>query len=50
MNIARIAFGIIYLGGAVADVTLTVLNGLESYHNFADGALVSFFIGSLGQH
>ena len=43
MNIARIIFGIIFLGGAVANITLTVLNGPESYHSFADGALLSFY-------
>ena len=40
MKIARIAFGIIYLGGAVANIMLTVINGPESYRSFAD---VSFF-------
>ncbi len=43
MNIARIVFGIFYLGGAVANITLTVLNGPEFYHSFADWALLSFY-------
>ena len=43
MNIARIAFGILYLGGALANVTLTVLNSPQSYHSFADAALIPFY-------
>ena len=43
MNVARITFGILYLGGALANITLTVLNGPESYHSFADGTLLSFY-------
>ena len=43
MNIARIAFGILYLGGAVANITLTVLNGPQSYHSFADATLIPFY-------
>ena len=44
MNIARIIFGIIYLLGAVTNITLTVINGPESYHSFADN---TFFPGYL---
>ena len=40
MNIARIIFGIIYLLGATANITLTVIYGPEIYRGFAD---VSFF-------
>lgn len=43
MNIARIIFGIIYLGGAVANIILTVLNSPQSYHSFADAALIPFY-------
>jgi len=43
MNIARIVFGILYLGGAIANTTLTVLNGPEFYHSFADWALIPFY-------
>ena len=43
MNIARIAFGILYLGGALANIILTVLNSPQSYHSFADEALIPFY-------
>jgi len=43
MNIARIVFGILYIGGAIANTTLTVLNGPEFYHSFADWALIPFY-------
>ncbi len=43
MNIARIVFGILYLGGAVANTTLTILNGTEFYYSFADAALIPFY-------
>ena len=43
MNIARILFGILYLGGAIANITLTVVNSPESYHSFADDALIDFY-------
>ena len=36
MNIARIIFGAIYLLGAIANITLSVINGSESYIGFAD--------------
>ena len=36
MNVARIIFGIIFLLGAMANITLTIVNGPESYHSFAD--------------
>jgi len=40
MNIARIGFGIIYLLGAIANITLVTINGSQSYIGFAD---VTFF-------
>ena len=43
MNIARIVFGIVYLGGALANITLTVLNSPQSYNAFADKALIPFY-------
>lgn len=43
MNIARIVFGILYLGGAVANIALTVINSPESYNSFADEALIAFY-------
>ncbi|MFC1953397.1 hypothetical protein ACFLWR_04630 [Chloroflexota bacterium] len=36
MNIARIIFGVIYLLGAIANITLVTLNGSQSYIAFAD--------------
>jgi hypothetical protein len=42
MKIARIVFGILYLGGAIANITLIVVNGPESSHGFADNALLPF--------
>jgi hypothetical protein len=36
VNVARIIFGIIFLLGAMANITLTIVNGPESYHSFAD--------------
>lgn len=43
MKIARIFFGIVYLGGATANITLTALNSPQSYYGFADGALIPFY-------
>ena len=43
MNIARIAFGILYLSGALANITLTLLNSPQSYNIFADEALIPFY-------
>lgn len=43
MKTARIAFGILYLGGALANITLTVLNSPQSYNAFADEALIPFY-------
>ena len=43
MNLARIVFGILYLGGALANITLTVLNSPQSYHSFADATLIPFY-------
>ena len=36
MNVARIIFGIIYLLGAATNTLLASINGVESYHAFAD--------------
>ena len=36
MNIARTVFGIIYLLGAIANITLVTINGSQSYIGFAD--------------
>ena len=43
MKIARIAFGILYLGGAAANITLSLLNSPASYYPFADAALLPFY-------
>jgi len=43
MNIARIVFGIIYLLGALANITLTVLSGPESYKSFADASFFPWY-------
>lgn len=43
MKIARIVFGIMYLGGALANITLTLLNSPQSYNTFADKALIPFY-------
>jgi hypothetical protein len=43
MNILRFIFGIIYLGGAIANITLTALNSPQSYYSFADAALIPFY-------
>ena len=43
MKIARIAFGLLYLSGAVTNTILVILNGPASYNSFADAALLSFY-------
>jgi len=43
MNVARIIFGIIYLLGAVANITLVVINGSESYIGFANATFFSWY-------
>lgn len=43
MNVARIIFGIIYLLGAVANITLSALNGTESYIEFADDTFFPWY-------
>jgi len=40
---ARIAFGILYLGGAVANITLVVINGSQSYIGFADATFFPWY-------
>jgi len=36
MNVARIIFGIFFLLGALTNILLASINGVESYHAFAD--------------
>ena len=36
MNVAKIIFGVIYLLGAIANITLVTINGSQSYIGFAD--------------
>lgn len=41
MNVARIIFGIIFLLGAITNILLASINGVESYKAFADN---TFFL------
>ena len=43
MNVARIIFGIVYLLGATANITLTLINGTESYRGFADASFFPWY-------
>ncbi|MFC2060869.1 hypothetical protein ACFLTZ_07315 [Chloroflexota bacterium] len=43
MNIARIVFGIIYLLGAIANSTLVIINGSQSYIGFADASFYFWY-------
>ena len=43
MNIARIVFGIIYLLGAIANITLVTINGSQSYIGFADATFFPWY-------
>ena len=43
MNVARMVFGIIYLLGATANITLTVINGSGSYRGFADASFFPWY-------
>ena len=43
MNIARIIFGIIYLLGALANITLVTINGSQSYIGFADASFFPWY-------
>ena len=43
MDIARIIFGIIYLGGAVANVTLTAIYKPKSYYGVADASFFPWY-------
>lgn len=43
MNIARIIFGIIYLLGATANITLVAINGSQSYIGFADTSFFAWY-------
>ena len=43
MNIARFIFGIIYLLGAIANITLVTINGSQSYIGFADATFFPWY-------
>ena len=43
MNVARIIFGIIYLLGAIANITLVTINGAQSYIGFADATFFPWY-------
>ena len=43
MKIARIGFGIIYLLGAIANITLVTINGSQSYIGFADATFFPWY-------
>jgi hypothetical protein len=43
MNVARIIFGAIYLLGAAANISLTVINGPQSYIGFADNTFFPWY-------
>lgn len=43
MNIARYIFGTIFLLGAIANTTLTILNGAESYVTFTDTTFFAWY-------
>ena len=43
MNIARFIFGIIYLLGAIANITLVTINGSQSYIKFADATFFPWY-------
>ncbi len=43
MNVARIIFGIIYLLGATANITLVTINGSQSYIGFADASFFPWY-------
>jgi len=43
MNVARIIFGIIYLLGAIANITLVTINGSQSYIGFADATFFPWY-------
>jgi len=44
MNIARIILGIIYLLGALTNILLSSINGIESYHAFADNTFFPWYL------
>ena len=43
MNVARIIFGIVYLLGASANITLVTINGSQSYIGFADATFFFWY-------
>ena len=44
MNVARIIFGIIFLLGALTNILLASINGVESYHSFADETFFPWYL------
>ncbi|HEX73797.1 MAG TPA: hypothetical protein G4N93_01425 [Dehalococcoidia bacterium] len=44
MNVARTIFGIIFLLGALANILLASINGVESYHAFADETFFPWYL------
>ena len=44
MNAARIVFGTIYLLGAVTNIVLPSINGVDSYHSFFDNTFIPFYL------
>ena len=44
MNIARIIFGIIFFLGALTNILLASINGVESYHAFADETFFPWYL------
>ena len=44
MNIARIIFGIIFLLGAVTNITMPSINGVESYHAFPENTFWPWYL------
>ena len=44
MNVARITFGIIFLLGALTNILLASINGVESYHAFPENTFWSWYL------
>ena len=44
MNVARIILGIIFLLGALTNILLASINGVESYHSFADETFFPWYL------
>ena len=43
MNVARMIFGIIYLLGAITNITLVTINGSQSYIGFTDATFFPWY-------